>query len=214
MPSCKTLAAYRSIDTYKFVRSTPRIPADDEHMLASRQCHVTSKHFVVSSRSMTSDRQRQLHNLTETVDASPRAAKYVTRSAAHSKPSSHWIEIVSRFVSLRCAITLMWAEPKSNCQFVTGRTVFFFKSAELECTVETSRFHPGLGLILDITACTNQGSHAGRSLACVFRPRGFATRNTFHIPYQRLGASLNATIRLSLTASSENHIHSQTDEQH
>jgi hypothetical protein len=75
MSSCKTLAAYRSIDTYKFVRSTPRIPADDEHKSASRQCHVTSKHFVVSSRSMTSDQQRQLHNLTETVDASPRASK-------------------------------------------------------------------------------------------------------------------------------------------
>jgi hypothetical protein len=38
----------------------------------------------------------------------------------------------------------------------------------------------------------DQGSHAARSLARLFRPRGFATR--IHIPYRCLGTSLNAVM--------------------
>jgi hypothetical protein len=133
MSSCKTLAAYRSIDTYKFVRSTPRIPADDEHKSASLQCHVRSKYHVVSSRSMTSDRQRQLHNLTETVDASPRASKLcntVSRALETFQPLDR-DRIPLRIFTL-CNNTDV-SELQSNCQVVTGRTVFFSKSAELEC---------------------------------------------------------------------------------
>lgn len=105
----------------------------------------------------------------------PREPQKLIRSAAHSKPSGHWIEIEELF-TFCYAVQFEYVQPQSYCQVVTGRAASLSLQTKRVAFVECSPKH--------LTSLCMHGSGVScrqtASPASAFRPHGFATRNTFH----------------------------------
>jgi hypothetical protein len=166
------------------------------------RCHLKPEPPVLSPQPMTPDRRRQLHNLTHTVDASPRASKIntVSRALETFRPLNRDRRV---YLMLRRAIRIRAASIVSPSRHGSG-CIFVF-------TDQTSCFRRMLAKTLDITVyyvCTDQGSHAGRPLA---RPL-LSDRTDLQLETHSIPASWHFTVPANSFA--RNRIQKTNNEQH